>query len=565
VPTDLSPPLVRPTAAPTTLVGLTDSGLAPASKHSARVVFRQTTRKALRSGALWGFIFAAYIASQAWAYTSSYKTVAERAKVASTFSSGGLSALVGPAHQIQTVAGYTVWKSLGILGVLGALWALMLSTKLLRGEEDAGRSELLLAGQVTRRQAAIQQLLGLATALMALFVVTAIGIETIGHTSRVHWAFTAGLFFAVAVVSAAAMFLAAGALTSQLAANRRQAAAYTGTTLGLFFALRMLSDAAPSLSWLRWVTPLGWVEQLQPFTHPEPLALLLVGTATLVMAVVAVYLADRRDLGASTLPDRSTAPARTSLLGGPVGLTVRLIRPTILGWLAGICAFALLLGAVSKQGAKSLQDSPGVNKVLTRLGGQGGEIKAYLGISMLIVALMVILMAAGQITSARQEEATGRLEHLLVRPISRIRWLAGRLGVAAVVVVLAGALAGVFVWLGVASQHQSMSFSSLLGAGLNIVPAAICLLGLGTLAWGLAPRLASAAVYGVLAWSFFVELLGGIVNSDHWLLDTSLFHQMTAAPATAPDWTSGLIMAALGLGCAVVGGYAFKSRDLAGE
>jgi ABC-2 type transport system permease protein len=123
-------------------------------------------------------------------------------------------------------------------------------------------------------------------------------------------------------------------------------------------------------------------------------------------------------------------------------------------------------------------------------------------------------MAAGQITVARREEATGRVEHLLMRPLSRSRWMLGRLGVAAAVVVLAGALGGIFAWLGVASQGVTISFASLL-AGLNTVPAGLCLLDLGTLAWSIAPRLTSGAVYGILAWSFLVELLGGIVNSSH--------------------------------------------------
>ena len=143
--------------------------------------------------------------------------------------------------------------------------------------------------------------------------------------------------------------------------------------------------------------------------------------------------------------------------------------------------------------------------------------------------------------------------------------MVSRLGVAATVVVLAGALGGIFAWLGVASQDVTISFASLLGAGLNTAPAGLCLLGLGALAWGIAPRLASGAVYGVLAWSFLVELLGGIVNSSHWLLDTSILHHLAPSPAVAPDWTSGGVMIAIGIGAAVLGVLAFARRDLAGE
>ena len=69
------------------------------------------------------------------------------------------------------------------------------------------------------------------------------------------------------------MFLAVGALAGQLAATRRQAAAYAGAALGVSYALRLVADSGIGLEWLRWATPLGWVEELQPLTSPAPPAL----------------------------------------------------------------------------------------------------------------------------------------------------------------------------------------------------------------------------------------------------------------------------------------------------
>jgi ABC-2 type transport system permease protein len=515
---------------------------------------------------LWGAVFGIYVISQALAYVAAYKTPAARDALAKSFtSSGGLNALVGPAHQLNTVAGYTEWKSVGILSVLGAVWALLMATKLLRGEEDAGRWELLLAGQTTRRGATAQAIAGLGEGLLALFAITALATVAIGHTSTVHFALSSAVFFALTVTSGAGMFMAVGALSSQLAASRRQAAAYGGTALGVFFALRMLADSNPGLGWLHWLTPFGWIEQLQPFTDPQPVVLALIFGLTAVMVALAVYLAGTRDLGASTLRDRSSSDARTTLLFGNSGLTLRLIRPTILGWLAGICGFGILLGGSAKQAAQSLQSSPSVEAALRRLDGGGGAVKAYLGFSFLIITLLVVLIAAGQITSARREEATGRLDHLLVRPLSRTRWMLSRLGVAAAAVLLGGVLGGISAWLGVASQHVTIQFDDLLSAGLNTVPAGLCLLGIGALAWSVTPRLASAAVYGALAWSFLVELLGGIANSNHWLLDSSILHQLTPAPAVAPDWTSNTILIAIGLGCTALATLVFSRRDLAGD
>jgi ABC-2 type transport system permease protein len=515
---------------------------------------------------VWGVVFGAYVAAQALAYASAYKTTAARDALAKSFNtSGGLNALIGPAHDLQTVAGYTAWKSVGILSVLGAVWAILLSTKLMRGEEDAGRWELLLAGQTTRRGAATQAMSGLGASVLALFSITAVATVLIGHTSSVYFSTWSAVFFALTVTSGAAMFMAMGALTSQLAASRRQAAAYAGGALGFFFAVRMVADSSSGFGWLHWAAPLGWIEQLQPLTNPHPFMLVLIFGLAGAMVALAVFLAGARDLGASTMPDRSSSKAHTTLLFGNVGLTIRLIRPTILGWLAGVCAFGLLLGGSAKEAAQSFEGSPSIEAALKRLDGGGGEVKAYLGVSFLIISLLVVLIAAGQITAARREEAAGRVEHLLVRPLSRARWMLSRLGVVSTVVVIAGALGGIFAWLGVASQGVTISFSNLLGAGLNTVPAGLCLLGLGALAWGIVPRLASAAVYGILAWAFLVELLGGIVKSNHWLLDTSILHQLAPSPAVAPDWTSGAVMIGIGVVAAALGAAVFAHRDLASE
>ena len=47
---------------------------------------------------------------------------------------------------IDTVGGYTVYKGFVFLTTIGAIWAVLAATRLLRGEEDAGRWQLVLAG-----------------------------------------------------------------------------------------------------------------------------------------------------------------------------------------------------------------------------------------------------------------------------------------------------------------------------------------------------------------------------------------------------------------------------------
>ncbi len=365
-----------------------------AARSPGTVIARQTARKSVRSGLLWGYVFGIYVATQALAYASSYKTLDERVRLAKEFgSNSGISALVGPARNIQTVAGYTVWKCLTVLAIVGAVWGLLTGTRLLRGEEDAGRWELLLAGQTTRRFAAAQALCGLAAGVVVLWVVTALVTAVVGHSGKVDISPGGALYLALAAVSGAAMFLAVGAVASQLAATRRQAAAYSGAVLGACYALRMVADSGTGLGFLRSVTPLGWVEELQPLTNPRPLMLLPIVGFIVLLAVVTVQLAGSRDLGASTLPDRSSGEPHTGLLFGQTGLTVRLVRSTVVGWAVAIAAYSLLLGLIAKSAGTAISSSSSITRVLSRLGARGAD--AYLGVAFLIVAVLVAFVSAG--------------------------------------------------------------------------------------------------------------------------------------------------------------------------
>jgi ABC-2 type transport system permease protein len=520
---------------------------------------------ATRSGGIWGYIFGVVVASSAISYTRIYKTQAERDHLTVAFGSNhASSALFGPASQLQTVAGFTVLKVSMTLMILGAIWGLLTSTRLLRGEEESGRWEVLLSGQTTRVRASVQALTGLAAGVATLWVITAVITVVVGQYSKVDIAAGPGLFFALALVSSAAMFVAVGALTSQLAATRRQAAASAGWFLGASYAIRMVADAGVGLHGIIWASPLGWVEELQPLLSPQPIALLPIFGFTAVVALLALRLAARRDVGAGILPDHSHAPAQTRLLFGQLGLTVRLVRPTVIAWICALGATGLVLGLIAKSAGTTISGSS-VKTVFSRLGASGNGARAFLGVSFLIVAVLVAFVAAGQVTATRLEEAQGRLDLLLVRPVSRLSWLTGRVGVAVAVLLAGGVVAGTATWLGTTSQNAHVSINTLLGAGLNVVPPALCLLGIGILVMGVRPQATSNVVYAVLGWSLLDEIVGGVVTTSHWLADTSLFHQMAAAPAVSPDWTTGAAMIGVGVACAGLGALAFCRRDVQGE
>ena len=536
--------------------------LAPAGRYPGAVLARQVARRAARSGALWGLVFGFFIFVQTHAYTSTYKTQASRDQLARAYGSNtAMNALLGSERAVNTVAGFADWRFVGILSVLGSIWGLLTATRLMRGEEEAGRYDLLLAGQTTRRRAGGQALAGLGAGLLALFVLTALGAIVTGRSPSAGFSLGQCLYFSVTLVAAAAMFLAIGALASQLASTRRRAAAMAGVVFGVAYALRMVADTNQGLHWLVWLSPLGWVEESRPLTDPDPVALLPVLVLLIAVTAVTLHLAGTRDAGAASWPGRDSSQPHLALLGGSAGLAVRLMRPVALGWLFAVAVFAVLIGTTAESSAKDATGSQGISQAIGRLGGHGSIVADDLGLTFLILALLIALISAGQITAMRTEEADGYLENLLVRPVSRTSWFAGRLGLSSLLVLTAGLLAGIGAWAGAASQHSGVRFGSLVTAGLNVVPPGLFLLGLGALVLGAWPRRTSTVVYGYLAWSFLIEFAGGVVHTSHWLLDTSVFFHMVPAPAASPDWPSMAVITGLGIGGAVLGGILLCRRD----
>ena len=522
-------------------------------------------RSAVRSGSIWGAVFGGYVALQTLAYVKAYPTQASRDAMERAYGNNvGLNALLGAAHHINTVAGYAAWRLVGALSLLGGIWGLLTSTRLVRGEEEAGRTELLASGQSEPGTVAAQSMVGLGAGLVALFAVTAVVTVVTGASYSVGFSVGASLFFALVVCSGAATFLAIGVLTSQLADTRRRAATFAGASFGIAYVLRMIADTSASEHWLIWLTPLGWIEESRPLSDPRPLALLPLLALVATCLVLTAWLASRRDLGAALLEDRASRPAKTALLGSPLGLAVRLTRSAAVAWLVGIAGFSLLLGSVAESSTNDRTASKELRAMIARLGGHGTLVEAYLGLTFLVVAFIISLVAVGQLTAVRHEEAEGHLDHLVSGPVGRASWLAGRLTVAASLVVLAGLTTGVFAWLGAVSQRGGAGLGVLVLAGLNVAAPSVLLLGAGALVLGIAPRGTTSVLYGYVTWSFLLVLTGGLVHVNRWVMDTSVFFHVAPAPATAVDWESAGVMVGLGLLAACAGALAMRHRDLAG-
>lgn len=528
------------------------------------VISRFTARRALQASIGWSLLLGAYFASKSVGFVKAYPTAASRHALLATLGQNkGIDILVGAPHSLETVGGYVAWNCVQFMLLLGAIWGLLLATKLLRGEEESGRWELFVTAPTTARQTTAHVLRGLGLCFVLFYAILALITLPIGGMHDIAFSAQSVLFFDLAVMSGMVVFVLAGALTSQIFATRGRAAAAAAGIFGVCFALRAVGDIT-SASWLLNLTPLGWVEKLQPLTGSAPIWLVPLFALSALLLSTTLWLAGRRDLQASLIAESSSRRPHTALLNSPLGLSVRLSRTSITSWLLALSFLSFFYSALTKTALQALKstntNSPAVTKLLHE--SSLASAKAYLGAVFLILLLVLMAFAANLAVAIRREEDLSYLENILVRPVSRWQWLSRRMLFGVLAIISAGLAISLGAWIGVAISHLGMPISSLVFAGLNIAAAGLLAFGAGMLAYGYWPRATSFVAYGVLIWSFLLNMLSSGLQLSHWLLDTSVLNQLALAPAVNPNWRVVAIMASLSLGLLLIGASRFNQRDL---
>jgi ABC-2 type transport system permease protein len=498
--------------------------------------------------------------TQATAYREGYPTLAERERFARSVGGNDAARLLyGTPHDLLGTGGYVSWRVGGTTAVLAALFGLLGAVRAMRAEEDSGRADLVLSGVVGRRSAFLAQLAaiagGAAVLWLALFVSFLAGKLPAGGSA----------YLALAIVSVVPVFAGVGALTSQLAPTKRMATGLATAVLVVAFALRAVPAlSSAGLDWLRWVTPLGWAEELRPFADSQPLVLLLPAAAAVLLLLAAGTLYLRRDIGRGLLPARESAPPRLSLLGSPETQALRSERGALAAWLVGVGAFALLMGVLSGAVTPDVL-SENVQRQLDKLGaGSVVTPSGWLGFSFVFFILAVSLFCSMQIATIREEESEQRLETVLGLPVGRRRWLAGRLLVAAGSAAAVALAAGLLAWAGAASQGADVSLLEMLSAGANTMPPALLFLSLGALAFSLVPRAAALVAYGLVGLAFVWELFGALLEVPAWLLALSPFHDVGLVPGEPFEPIAAAVMLALAACTTLAALWAFRRRDLVG-
>jgi ABC-2 type transport system permease protein len=530
-----------------------------ATRSAERALVRRRLLDVRVMTAACAYVFAIYSYVQPSGYSSIYKTTAERVAFARSFGpSKGLRLLYGLPYDIATVSGYSAWRVGGVLAIFAAVYAVLAGVRLTRTEEESGRLELVLAAPVGRASVGWATLAAIAAGTVVAWVAQLAGLAFGGL------GLGGAAYLALATVSVIPVCAAVGVLAGQLAPNRTLALQLGGGAVAVLFLLRVLADVV-GLTWLRWLTPLGWAELLRPFAGAQPVVLLLPAVATAALLGLAWRIAVARDIGAGLLRDRDRSAPHLALLRSPLGLSLRRQRGAIIAWTGTLAAFSYLLGTIAKS-ISPADVSKSVNREIAKLGtGSITTPTGYVAFIFSFFAVFICVFVCTQIAAARREEASQRLETLLAAPLGRRRWLAGWIVLTSLAAAGLALACGLLGWAGTRTAGVDLGLGRLLEAGANMLPIAALFLGIAALAYALAPRISGPFSYSLLGVAYLWELVGALTGAPRWLLDVTPFAHVGLVPVEPFRPVGSLIMIAIGIAAGTAALELFRRRDLVGD
>ncbi|MFE5593759.1 ABC transporter permease [Streptomyces sp. NPDC056549] len=525
----------------------TSTGLLAGDAKGTGTLTRLALRRDRLMLPLWALVTGGMVASGAGSLEGLYGTAAERADAAASMTANSsMRALYGPVFG-DSLGGLVAWRFGTFGAVLAAVASLIVVVRHTREEEETGRQEMLSAGAVGRRAPLTAALLAALVLNTAVALLVTAGLAGQGAAGA--------LALGLAIGGTGMVFATTAALAAQVTESARLAKGLAAAVLGLAFVLRAAGDAGGS-SFLTWLSPIGWAEQVRAFAGERWWVLLLIAGAVLVQTAAAYALTARRDVGASFLATRP-GPAEGPLAGAGA-LAWRLQRGTLLGWSLGFLLGGLVFGGMVEGAADLVGDNERAREIFERMGGQSALTDAFLATMVSLFGMLAALYAVGSVLRAHGEETSGRAEPLLAGALGRLRWAAGHLVIAfggsALILVLAG--------LGLALSYGH-DLGPVLGAALVQLPAVWTLAGLAVLLWGAAPKAATAA-WGVAGLCLALGWIGPALGLPQAVLDLSPFGHLPRLPGPDVTWPPVLALTALAAALTAAGLAGLRRRDVTG-
>ncbi len=489
----------------------------------------------------------------------------------------------GEPVAVETPEGYVTWHTVGLLPPLLAIWAVLAGAGIVRGEEERGALDLVLATPHARWRVLAEKIAGLCGAGVLIAALT--GLGTVAGELAGGLVVGAGRAFLVGVnISLTALVYGLLALALAQLLARRAAVAVAGALLAAGYLLDATSRTIAGAGWLGRLSPFYYHNLSKPLISGADIdagALVGLAAANLALAALALALFARRDIGGTALPtwalprpgqrpmtdQQSLAEARRQWsVRGVWRRALRAESAAILWWALALGASTAWITLLARTLSRSIADMITTTPTLAALfrdfamgtdtGFLGGVLLFYLPALLTLQALTAALAWPGDLEG-------GRLELVLATAQPRWRFLLER----AAIVPLGAVALPLASWAAMLATAwlagMEIDASRLTVAYLGLVPLALLT---GAATYALAGWLRSGGVVAVcgalIAVSYFADLLNPLLDLPDWALDLSIFHQYGRPVTDDPRWGAWLALSALAAGLMGLGVARFAHADV---
>ncbi len=489
---------------------------------------------------------------------------------------------LGDPYQIQTPEGFITYRIMELFVPLAiSFWPILAGARLVRGEEERGSMDVLLATPRSRTRLLLSKLSALLIALLLIGLLFALGLTAGQARLERHTDVVRALLAGLNLSLLAFFFGCLALLLSQFTTSRAVSA---GWVSGLLL-LSVLLDSTGRLlngSWVQYLSPFYYYNlnrPLIPSFPDQPLAAVLLASLAVLCAGVSLILFIRRDIGGVAFSWlgkqksdnhytlRSLSQAERALSTRNVSLsTLRRDGWPAFWWGLGVifvCTYCLMIALNTQQAFYRLvQDTPLLQQLFFDTPTNTNA--ALLGT--FLFTFMPALVVAFALTLALKWSAdleNGRLEVLFSTPQSRGKVLLSRLGANVLVLLAAPLLTWLAILVGAQLSHLAVDQGRIFAASFNMFPMALITIGL---VYALAGRLRYGALVSLLSayivLSYMEELFEGAITMPVWLMNLSIFHLYGNPVFLGVNWANFLGMTGVALVLLLIGLIQFRAADI---
>ncbi|MBS1906495.1 MAG: ABC transporter permease subunit [Actinobacteria bacterium] len=494
-------------------------------------LLRQRLRRDWLQVLLWIFATVLMAYSGYAGVTQSYTTHTDRVEVLSAVMANPVIMMFRGLPSGASEGQFLSFEILPWLTMLAALMSTFLAVRHTRGDEEAGRTELVAATPVGRALPTIATIIHGVAANVVLGVLVALAL--IGSTLDPAGSWLMGATSATTGIA----FLGIGLIAAQLMRTSRGANSLTIWILVGTFLLNGIGNVAgtPSndltritSSGLVWASPFGWAEQARPYDTDNGWPALLGLVFGLVVAAVAVVLQSVRDIGEGFIPARPGRVHARPALSSPHALVWRLTNGAIIGWAIGGALTGVLATKLSGLAGQISGQNPAVAQILDKIGKAGNLEETVVSVFFAMMGILAACAAVQIVARARQEEAHGTAENVLAQPVGRVRWLLDYLLVATFAIAIIVVAAMLAAYAGLAGNKDASSLAPVITAvGLGQGLAACVFTVLTGLVFVLLPRGTIAIAWALVLLATLFGLFGPLFGMPEW---TTRFSPFSVTP-----------------------------------